>query len=322
MNTAIILAGAHVWKSDSLEYAYPRLLWPVANTPLVEHILVWLAETRVRTVMICANNATRALRLHLREPASHGLDIRYYEDRLPRGPAGCASDAAAIVPADHYVVLDGSVVPALDLGALLDFHEQADAAVTIVVDGAPLGPDDLQRESTPTDIYVFAAHALRQVPATGYRDIKEMLIPQLHDSGARIMTYLAERHCPRINGLESYFVVQDWMLDRIRRGDVAAAEYVRSNGTYLHAAARVAGTARFLGPVMVGPQTRIGDGAMIVGPTVIGSRCTIGRGSVIGRCVLWDDCQVGTRARLEQCLVTSGSSIEPGAVDVGSVCCS
>ena len=62
-----------------------------------------------------------------------GVRLDYYEDVMPRGPAGCLRDAALRSDADIFVVVDGTVVTQVDLEAVLQAHAGMEADLTVVV---------------------------------------------------------------------------------------------------------------------------------------------------------------------------------------------
>ena len=317
---AIVLGGLHVWADGDFGRLCPRLLLPVGSAPLGIHILRWLRSGGVRAATICANEAAEAVQECLGDGKPENVDLYYCVDRIPRGPAGCSCDAAAGVPAEQYIVVEGSVVPRVDLHALLAAHQRAHAAATVVVDGAECRGEGPGWGATPAGIYVFSRRTLAQVPRTGYQDIKEMLIPQLYREHAPVITYPAGQPSPRVYGLASYLAVQGWMLERCALGDSVPDGYAQRDGLCIHGSAAVARTARLVGPVLVGPQTRVEAEAVIVGPTLVGANCVVGRRAVVARSVIWDRCVVASRARIDQSLLTTGAAIEGGRTVYGAIC--
>lgn len=318
--TAIILAGSHAWHADSLEALCPRALLPVANAPLISYTLEWLRAAQVTEVAICANDAIPALQAYLRAGEQHDLDVQYYHDRIPRGPAGCVRDAALAVPAEQFIVVDGSIIPTADLATLHRAHLASGAAVTVVSNVNQVGPDSRDGGSCPVGIYVFGRRALEYVPATGYQDIKESLIPRLHRDNESVVAFLVNRSAPRVLSLSSYFAAQAWLLERVREGELAIDGYTYAGGLFIHETAHLAPRARIVGPVMIGPQNRIEDDALIIGPSVLGRCCVVEQYAVIEQSVLWDTVVVGEQAIVDRCLITNGVVIEAGGMKRGIAC--
>ena len=284
--SAIILAGTYDWSGSRFEALGPRPLVPVALSPLISYALRWLHGGGLERVTVCANGATWSVRAALGDGVGLGLSIDYHLDTTPRGAAGCVRDAARGTDAETLVIADGTVIPTVDLGELLDAHRRSGAAVTAVVHreasrGAAL---------TPGGAYVFSRRVLGQIPETGFQDIKENLIPRLHRSGERVIAHESGGACPRVLNALTYLAVNEWMLERLalepgERGEVLA-----------HPSAWVEQGARLVGPVQLGPGVHVRAGATIVGPTSIGADSRIDSGALVARSVVWSRCRVGEGA--------------------------
>ena len=317
----IVLAGVHAWNRDVLESVVARPLLPVAAHPLIWHVLRWLRSGGVLQASICGNSDTTVLRRSLGDGTAWDIALEYYEDIMPRGPAGCARDASVGCRASAFVVAEGTIVPQVDLPTLLEVHKRSKAALTVVMAEADRrdGRGDVDRQ--PAGIYVFSPGVLEEVPAVGYQDIKEALIPHLFGNGARVATFAAGGEpSPRVTDAASYLALNMWAVRERAKEDLSLPGYVRVNGAWIHASARVDSAVRFVGDVLVGPRCLIDRGAMIIGPTTIGADCTIAEQVIISRSAIWDRCNVGAAARLDQCIVTDDSCLDPGTVIRNTVC--
>jgi NDP-sugar pyrophosphorylase family protein len=320
VTAGVILCGTHVGDHDPLGALCPRALLPVANAPLIAHTLAWLRDAGIKTAVICANHHTAQVRQYLGDGATHNVELFYYQDCTPRGPAGCGRDAADITLAENYVIVEGSVIPGVDLAALLDAHERMDAAATVVVHPEPRDHAATGVPASPGGIFVFARTALNQVPATGYEDLKEMLIPALCRAGRRVAPYPAPEALLQVVDLGSYVAAQGRILQAPRDEEWLSKGYRRRGSAYVHRAASVADSARLLGQIMVGPRTRVEAEAVLIGPAIIGGACTIGTRAVVGRSVVWDGGCVGRQARVDQCLVARNALIEAHGARYGCIC--
>jgi mannose-1-phosphate guanylyltransferase len=305
----IVLAGSYSWADSPLERLLPRPLLPVAHEPLISYVLRWLEADRVPHVAVCLNASSRLTRARLDGYAGLSLALDYHEDAVPRGPAGCARDAAMRMSSDAFVVADGTAIPRFELEGLLQAHRASGAVATVVVH-EDHASDGGTRRSTPTGIYVFSPRAFDFVPERGFQDIKEFLIPRLYHEGERVLAYAVDAACPRVVNASTYLAVSQWMLARLIEQPVARAGYVAGGGVLVHRDARVASDARLVGPVLVGPDTHVMAGATIVGPTILGAGCTIEPRAVISRSVLWDRCVVGAEAIADACVVGDDATLE------------
>lgn len=303
---AIVLAGVHAWGENLLERVICRPLVRVAARPLVCHTLAWLRTGGIENASICANSDTVHLRRRLGDGRPLDIQLDYYEDVMPRGPAGCARDVAVGSDADTFLVVEGTILPRIDVDDLLRAHTTSGAVLTVVVAASRTG--DAGQALEPAGIYVFSRAAFEYVPSGGYQDIKETLIPRLHARGERVCTYVVDSIAtPAVKGIASYLAVSEWAVEQLVR-QPAPPGYVRRDQACIHVTARVHPDARIVGPAWIEARARIGAGALIIGPVTIGADSRIGRGAVVSRSSIWERCCVGPDAVLDQCILTDGSS--------------
>jgi len=318
----IVLAGTYDWKGTSLESLSPRPLLPVAQAPLISYSLRWISAGSSTRVFICLNEASRRLRSRLSDGAALGVRIEYYEDLSPRGAAGCARDVVLRSDARTFLISDGTIVPMVDRERLLAYHASSGAALTVVVhrDGHA---SDRRSPLSPAGIYVADRRVFDLVGECGFQDIKESLIPRLHQAGAPVLTYLAAGCCPRVVDARTYLTVNHWMINRVVCEHEAADGWntVCSGGgeVLAHATAWIDPAAKLLGPILVGPGVKVKAGATIVGPASIGAESTIAEGAVVSRSVTWERCVVSENAFLDACVLADDVMVESGADFFGRV---
>lgn len=307
----IVLAGMHAWGECMLEEVLTRPLWPIAGQPLISHVLGWLERAGVRQTSICGNGHTHHLFQVVGCDHYNTLGVDYYEDRMPRGPAGCVRDAALRGDESQFLVIDGTVIPAINLSDMMQKHRQSRAVLTMAVTKTgsmddPAGCETLE----PVGVYLFEREALNLVPSAGYQDIKESLIPRLRAEGLNVAVYEVDcRWTPRVRCPSSYLAVNRWYLDRLSQDD--GRDSIERFG-WVAADADIDKSARLVGPVHVGAKARIGPGALIVGPTSIGSGCQVESGATVARSALWDGSRVGAGTVVDHCILTGDAILEDG----------
>jgi NDP-sugar pyrophosphorylase family protein len=305
----VVLVGTHPWASTAFDRLLPRTLLPIAHRPLLSYALFWLHGEGIRDVSVCANRETKALESRLVRHVPDGMTAVYYEDPMPRGAAGAFRDAAIRSSADTFVVTDGSSIPNANLRELLAAHTKAAAAVTVVVHPEPArhGNPGLQ---VPSGIYVFDRSALDAIPARGFFDIKENLLPALYRSGQRVIVHETAHASPRVLDASSYLAVNEWMVEHLVNSGESIDGYVRTPCGLIHREAVVADDAVLVGPLMVGPGARVMSGAVIVGPTSIGRDALIGPGVLVSRSAIWRRCSIGDRSVADRCILSDDAVVE------------
>jgi NDP-sugar pyrophosphorylase family protein len=316
----IVLAGVHSWGYSALDHFVSWPIVPIAGQPLIVHTIKWLATAGIRTASVCANSDTVIVSKALRKWGGNSVNLHYYEDRMPRGPAGCIGDVMRDRGAPLYVVVDGSVLPQIDLAALLRAHEESGAAVTVAAVSAGGGLLSSQKLS-PAGVYVFSRAVEEHIGRSGYQDVKEKLIPRLHAQGLSVATHVIDGCLlPRVRCAASYLMASKWAMESLSREDGLPPEYEVKEDSRVHRTARVDPTARLIGPVLIDADCIVEPGAVIVGPTTIGRATRIGRDSVVSRSAVWSFCRLGDRVIVDDCVVVDQACIEDGAVQRNAVC--
>ena len=306
----IVLAGSYPAGQGRAGASLIGPLSPVAQKPLISYVLRWLYEGGVRQAAVCLNEATRHVRGLLGDNTSFALDLEYCHDDTPRGPAGCVRDAGLALGGRTFVVAEGALIPTGSVVELLNSHKRSGAILTIALDQDRRQLMGGDRPASPAGLYVFDRRAFEFIPAQGFQDIKEALIPRLYEAGEVVQMHVVPGVSVRIRDEESYLLANEWLVQR------AAAWHPGSAGLDpgVHTRpSRCGADVRIIGPVVFGPGVKVMARATIVGPTSIGAGTTIGSGALVSRSVLWARCNVGAEAVVDRGLLAEGAVVEPGA---------
>lgn len=309
----IILAGAHRWPESALDRVCAGPLLPIVGRPLIWYVVEGLHRSRTDGITICGNSCSNSISACLERANPTAWGLRYYEDPMPRGPAGCARDAALASDAQVFIIVEGTLVPRAGLDALLKAHLASGAALTVAVH-----PHDTAHAAgglEPAGAYVASREALEQVPAHGYQDIKESWIPALHRAKRKVLPWVIPgTDCVRVSGFGGYLAATAWSIETAAVSDYRHRGYTRTGDAWIHRTAQVARSARLSGSCLVGANVRIADGVSIVGPCVLGPGTRVGPASVLSRVIAWPRCDIGKGAILSECLLLEASRIQPNTI--------
>jgi mannose-1-phosphate guanylyltransferase len=314
--TGVVLAGQHAWRDSRFDRLSPRPLLPVGNRPLFTFAVQWLQAGGVNEITLGVNAETRGVGQALLELGLPGLSL--HEDKTPRGPAGSIRDAVLESDAETVIAVDGTCVPAADLVALLACHRAACAALTVLVHPEPAAPAAAGRY-VPGGVYVLSRRAVERVPARGFQDLKEGLLPRLYRSGEPTAAYVAGEPSPRVLDASSYLALNDWVLQRQSALPPAEAYVRQPGGAHSHVSARVSPDAVFVGPVLIGPGAQVLGDATVVGPTSIGPETVVSAGALVSRCAVWSGVTIGVDAVVDRSIVPHGATVSPRAWLLGQL---
>lgn len=130
---AVILAGGLGTRLHPYTTVLPKPLVPVGDRPILERILHQLAAAGVTRVDLCVAHLGELIRAYFTESkaAPAGLELRWHWEDEPLGTAG----AIRVVPdlQDVFLAMNGDVLTNLDYRALVDYHREREAVLTIAM---------------------------------------------------------------------------------------------------------------------------------------------------------------------------------------------
>ena len=201
---AVILAGGLGTRLRPYTTIIPKPLVPVGDRPILEHIIGRLVHHGVRKVDLCVSHLGELIQLYFTQDGilPEEVELGWHWEDEPLGTAG----ALATVPDldETFIAMNGDILTSLDYSALLAFHREQDAALTIAMHSKrvdiDLGVIDTDgsrvvgyREKPKIDydvsmgIYVYEPRALEYLPS-GPCQFPD-LVHRLLDAGEHVAAY-------------------------------------------------------------------------------------------------------------------------------------
>ena len=318
---AILLVGGQGTRLRPLTIGTPKPLLPTAGVPFLAHQLARAAAAGVTHVVMATAYRSEMFAEVFGDGSGYGLQISYVHEDVPLGTGGGIRNAAGSLlsgPEDPVVVLNGDVLSGHDLGAQIDMHHKADAAVTLhlveVPDPARFGcvPTDFDGrvtaflEKTPSPVtsqinagcYVFTRRYIDAMPPGRVLSVERETFPGLIEAGETVMGYLESAY---------------WL-------DVGTPEaFVRGSCDLVLGELASPAMPGECGPALLLPGASAHPSAELSGGTVVGKGSTVGAGAAVDGCVLFDEVSIGAGVHVTSSVVGSGARIGEGAVLDGVV---
>ena len=318
---AILLVGGQGTRLRPLTIGTPKPLLPTAGVPFLAHQLAKAAKSGVKRIVMATAYRAEMFAEVFGDGSELGLEIVYVHESEPLGTGGGIRNAVASLrsgPEDPVVVLNGDVLSGHDLGAQLDLHRKADAAVTLhlveVPDPARFGcvPTDFDGrvtsflEKTPNPVtcqvnagcYVFTRRFIDAMPAGVVLSVERATFPSLIQAGETVMGYLESAY---------------WL-------DVGTPEaYVRGSSDLVLGELASPAVPGECGQALLLPGATADPSATVIGGTAVGAGSIVAAGAVVDGSVLFDGVTIGAGARVTASVVGAGARIGAGAVLDGVV---
>jgi len=309
---AVILNSGCDFGRCPLASRLPTALWPVVDKPAIEHLLLRLSDYGVKQTIIYSNCDDVSVRNAI-SVNDYDMDLKFSESYLPTGTAGCIRDAVGPDCDSLLLVLPVSMVNVPDIEAIIRAHYNGKCELTVVLN--PAGRKG-RSNGESTGIYVCEPAVLKYIPAGGYYDIKESLVPAMLRAGRNIYAARLSAHSGNFRNYSEYlYAVSHYLegacskafnLPVFKRGDLQTL--------WIGSDSRIDASAQIYGPVVIMEGACVSDGAIIFGPAIIGRNVEIGKNSLIVNSVLWDNSQVGSNCEVERCVVDCQAVVQSDSI--------
>ncbi|MDT0453976.1 glucose-1-phosphate thymidylyltransferase [Streptomyces hesseae] len=312
---ALVLSGGTGTRLRPFSYSMPKQLIPVANKPVLEHVLRNIAELGVTEIGVIVGDWLTEIDRVVGDGSRFGVRITYIQQDKPRGLAHCVALARPFLGDDDFVMYLGDNMLPEGIGAVAEDFRAARPAAQVVVHKVPdpraFGVAETAADGTVLRLVEKPAHPRSDLALIGVY----FFTPAVHEAVAAI--------APSARGeLEITDAIQ-WLVEH--GAPVRASEYtgywkdtgrtedvLECNRKLLgDLAPRVAGevdeASELIGQVVVEAGARVVR-SRIEGPVVIGADTVVEDSDVGPYTSLGRGCLLRA-TRLSDSIVMDGASI-------------
>lgn len=332
----VIMAGGFGTRLKPLTINRPKPMVPVANRPIMEHIVDLLRGFGVTDLVSILYFQPDQITAHFGDGSDFGVRMRYVTADADYGTAGAVRNAYDLFEGERVIVISGDVLTDFDLSKAVKEHEERNADATIALTSVdnPLAfgivivdrssgrivrflekPTwgEVFSDTINTGIYILEPSALERIPIRTNFDFSKDLFPKMLREKAGLFGHIAHGYWRDIGNLDEYRRAHEDILAGRVRLNLAGSRHEREDATvWLEPGAELPASARVAGTVVIGRNVRIGAGASL-NNVVIGPDSEIGDAVIMNRVVLWEGCHAGDEARISEGVCASGVRVGKGA---------
>jgi mannose-1-phosphate guanylyltransferase / phosphomannomutase len=318
---AVVMAGGEGTRLRPLTSNQPKPMVPIVGKPCMEHIVELLCRHGFEDIVVTLAFMPQTIRSYFGTGEGHGVTISYSVEETPAGTAGSVKLAEEALD-EPFLVISGDALCDIDLEALVRFHREREALVTIALKsvdnplefGIVVTDEDgrIERflekpswaqvftDTINTGIYVVQPEVLRDIPSDRSYDFSKELFPLLLEKGRPLYGWVAEGYWQDIGNLDQYRQANFDALDGRVRLDVPGI--------------------RLRGNVWVGEGVELDHVEAVEGPAFIGNYCRIGPEAKVGAySVLSSSVSLREHARTNRSIVDAGTAIGRSALVEGAI---
>ena len=103
---AIVLAAGEGTRMRPLTYTKPKVMLPIANKPILEHLIVELRKAGIKDIILVVGYKDEVIRNHFKDGSDWDVNITYESQKIQRGTADALKSAMHLID-DEFIVLNG-----------------------------------------------------------------------------------------------------------------------------------------------------------------------------------------------------------------------
>lgn len=308
---AVISAAGEGNRMRPLTYTRPKVMLPISNKPLLEHLLIEAREAGIREFIFIVGYCDEQVRGYFSDGKRWGVNIIYRKQSKQLGTADAIQMIEDLTDGNFLALNGDIIVNREDIKRLANNGsnimsivnvEDTSGLGTVEIDGDKIVRIHEKMENPPTrmvnaGLYLFTPDIFDAISNTsksprGEYEITDSLQLMI-DNGQGI----------------SYQNIDRW-LNLSFPWDLLTANESLLTVIESQISGKIEDNVAIKGPVQVGENTVIRSGSYIVGPVIIGQDCDIGPNCYIRPYTsIGDGCHIGNAVEVKNCIIMNGSKL-------------
>lgn len=310
MKTVILAAGEGV-RLRPLTETMPKVMLPLANRPILEHILTEAAQAGLKEFIFIVGYQAQTIEQYFRDGANWGVHIEYVSQRKQLGTAHALRTLTQLGNEPFVVINGDSPVKTLDIKCIAASEHIAMGVIkhpnpkhlgVVETEGDRVVRIHEKKENPPSNLanaglYLFTPDIFPALLRTEKSPRGEY---ELTDS---LQLLIDEGIIVRFVTI-GYWQDLSYPWDLLEANSSLMASLKPQNQGIIEQGVTIKGV------VSVGKGTTVRAGAYIVGPVIIGDNCEIGPNCYIRpSTAIADNCHIGHAVEVKNSIIMQGSKI-------------
>ncbi len=308
---AIILAAGEGSRMRPLTYTRPKVMLPIANKPILEHLLIEAKKAGIREFVFIVGYHDEQVRDYFGTGDKWEVSIDYCTQRKQLGTADALRTVEDLVDGNFLVINGDIIVNQKDIYNLTKRRNNTLSTIE-VEDTRGLGAVKLSKgkvvhiyektEKPPSNmanagLYLFTPDIFDAISQTSKSPRGEF---EITDS---LQLMIDKRRHVSYQGI-SYWLDLSYPWDLLAANESLLAE------TKVQNLGEIEENVVMKGSVSVGKDTIVRSGSYIIGPVIIGQNCDIGPNCYIRPSTsIGDNCHIGNAVEVKNSIIMKGSKV-------------
>jgi UDP-N-acetylglucosamine diphosphorylase / glucose-1-phosphate thymidylyltransferase / UDP-N-acetylgalactosamine diphosphorylase / glucosamine-1-phosphate N-acetyltransferase / galactosamine-1-phosphate N-acetyltransferase len=306
----VVLAAGEGTRMRPLTAKRPKVMLPLANRPMMEHLVLATRETGIKDFIFVVGYGEREIRKHFGDGSGFGINVTYAPQRHQQGTADAVRSVRDLVTGPFLLMNGDMVLKSEDIAnfckcnipcmGISTTDHPGDYGAVLVKDDRVTSLEEKSKQPKSDLInagaYLFSSDIFDRVDkvrpsARGELELTDALAGLIAEQslGAYRLSYWMDVGHPW-----DMLDANATLLEQVPAGNAGTIE----KGVTLH------------GSVVIGEGSIIRAGTYIEGPCIIGKNCRIGPHAFIrGSTSIGDDCHIGHCTEVKNSIIMTGTKI-------------
>ena len=306
---AIIMAAGEGNRMQPLTYTRPKVMLPIANKPILEHLLIEAREAGIEEFVFIVGYHDEQIRNYFGSGKNWGVNIDYSTQRKQQGTADAVRMVEGMVNG-NFMVMNGDIIVSKDDIKNLTAASNITMSLFEVENTEGLGLVEVGKDSVirihekvgspPSNLAnaglylftpdIFPAIAKTPVSQRGEYEITDS-IQLLIDAGQNVLYQKV-----------GYWLDTSYPWDLLSANELLLARIQPENMGDIEENVTIRGS------VSIGKGTVVKSGSYIEGPVIIGQNCDIGPNCYIRPSTsIGDNCHIGAAVEIKNSIIMNGT---------------
>ena len=302
---AIILAAGEGSRMRPLTHGRPKVMLPIANKPILEHLLIEAKEAGIAEFIFVVGYRDEPMRDYFGNGEKWGVNIGYANQRKQLGTADALKMVEGLVDGNFLVMNGDIIVSRKDIRKLASKRKNT-LSVIEVKDTRDLGVVELSERKVVHIYEKVAKPSFRTANAGIYLFTPDIFnaISQTSKSPRGEYELTDSLQFMMDSGQDIFYQKLGYWLDLSYPWDLLPANESMLAGIEAQNLGEVEENVVMKGVVAVGKNTIIRSGSYIIGPVIIGHDCEIGPNCYIRPyTAIGDGCHIGAAVEIKNSII-------------------
>ncbi len=330
---AVVMAGGEGSRLRPLTIGRPKPMVPVANKPVMAHILDLLKRHGITEVVVTLQYMADYIQDYFGDGSSLGMKINYSVEEVPLGTAGSVKNAQQYLD-ETFILISGDALTDFDLTSIINYHKAKKALATITLYSVPTPLEygvvildaegrvrqflekpswgEVISDTVNTGIYILEPQVLDYFQAGAIFDFSKDLFPILLERNDPMYGYVANGYWCDIGSIQEYArATADLLAGKVKTEPIG--RHIGGN-VWCADDVEIAPDAKLYGPIYLGEAVKLKGGVVIHGPTAIRDYSIVDNRAHVDRSIIWRNSYIGEAAELRGAIVGKQCSLKPRTV--------